>query len=76
MNNVIEQLGCLLRCSLDQGFILDPLGKFVDADVDPMESSWVGLKGLIISSPQHVKGQDVGTVCKAWTRTWICLAKN
>ena len=35
-----------------------------------------GLDGLIISSPQHAKGQDAGIVCKAWAEMWICLAKN
>ena len=45
MNNVIKQLGRLLRCSLDQGFIFDPLGQFVNADVDPAEASRRGLEG-------------------------------
>ena len=39
MNDVVEQLGCLLRCSLDQGFVLNPLRKFIDADVDLVEFS-------------------------------------
>ena len=40
MNDVIKQLGCLLRCSLDQKFVFDPLGEFVNADIDPAETSW------------------------------------
>ena len=49
MNDVIEQLGCLLCCNLDRGFVLDPLGKFVDADIDAAESSRGGLEG-----PDHI----------------------
>jgi len=49
MNDVIEQLYCLLRCSLDHGFILDPLGKFVNADIDLAESFLGGLEG-----PDHI----------------------
>ena len=46
MNYVIKQLGCLLRCSLDQGFVFDPLEEFVDADIDPAETSWREIEGL------------------------------
>ena len=46
MNYVIEQLGCFLRCSLDQGFVIDPFGEFVNADVDPAETSRRGLERL------------------------------
>ena len=43
---VVEQLGCFLRCSLDQGFVIDPFGEFVNADVDPAETSRRGLERL------------------------------
>ena len=39
MDDVIKQLGCFLCCSLDQGFVFNPLGEFVNVDVDPMETS-------------------------------------
>ena len=50
MNDVVEQLGWLLRYSLDQGFVLDLVGKFVDADVDPAETSQHGLEW-----PDHIQ---------------------
>ena len=39
MDDVVKQLGCFLCCSLDQGFVFDPLGEFVNADIDPAETS-------------------------------------
>ena len=45
MNDVVKQLGCLLCCSLDQGFVFHPLGEFVDTDIDPTEASQCGLEG-------------------------------
>ena len=36
----------------------------------------VGLKGPIMSSPQHVKGQEPGMVYISCVGTCICLAKN
>ena len=60
MNDVVKQLGCLLCCSLDQGFIFDALGEFVDADVDPMEASRRGLEGS-----DHIKSPACeGLRCK------------
>ena len=50
MNDVIKQLSRLLHCSLDQGFVFDPLGEFVDVDVDPAETSRHGLEG-----PDHIQ---------------------
>jgi len=44
MDYVIEQVGCFLHCSLDQGFVFDPLGEFINADVDLAETSWHGLE--------------------------------
>ena len=35
-----------------------------------------GLKGPIISSPQHAKGQEAGIVWISCAGTWILLAKN
>ena len=39
MYDVIEQLSFLLRYCLDKGFVFNPLGELVDADLDPAESS-------------------------------------
>ena len=39
-----------LCCSLDQGFVFDPLGEFVDADIDPTETSRHGVEG-----PDHIQ---------------------
>ena len=50
MNDVIEQLSCLLRCSLDQGFVFDLLREFVDVDLDLVETSRRGLEG-----PDHIQ---------------------
>ena len=35
-----------------------------------------GLKGPIMSSPQHAKGQEARMVCSSCAGTCICLAKN
>jgi hypothetical protein len=40
MYDVVKQLSCLLRYSLDKGFVFDPLGEFVNADVNLAEFSW------------------------------------
>jgi hypothetical protein len=37
--DVVKQLGCLLRCGLDKGFVFNPLGKLVESDIDLVESS-------------------------------------
>ena len=39
MDDVVKQLGCFLCYSLDQGFVFDPLGEFVNADVGPAKTS-------------------------------------
>ena len=78
MNDVIKQLGYLLRCSLDQGFVFDPLGEFVDTDIDPAETSWRGLEGpnhiqsLACKGPRHRNrlqglGQDMDLLSKKLT---------
>ena len=46
MNDVTKQLGCFLCYNLDQGFVIDPFGEFVNADVDPAETSRRGLERL------------------------------
>ena len=46
MDDVFKQLGCFLCCSLNEGFVLDPLRELVDVDIDLVEPSWHGLKGL------------------------------
>ena len=50
MNDVVKQLGCLLHCSLDQGFVFDPFGEFIDADVDPAKTSQHRLE-----RPNHIQ---------------------
>ena len=50
MNDVVEQVSYFLRCSLDQGFVFDPLEEFVDADIDPAETSRRGFVG-----PDHIQ---------------------
>jgi len=78
VNDVIKQLCCLLRCSLDQGFIFDPLGEFVDVDVDPSEASQRKLEGsdhiksLACEGPRCKNrlqglGQDVNLLSKKLT---------
>jgi hypothetical protein len=50
MYDVVEQLGCLLRCGLYKGFVFDPLGENVNVDIDPVESSWCRLEW-----PNHIQ---------------------
>ena len=64
MDDVVKQFSCFLCYSLDLGFVFDPLGEFVNADIDPVKPLGIGLNGLIISSSQHAKGHDTGIVCK------------
>ena len=75
MNDVVKQLSCLLRCSLDPGFVFDPLGEFVVADVDLAKTSRCGLEGLdhiqspACEGPRHRNrlqglGQDVDLLSK------------
>ena len=78
VSDVVKQLDCLLRYSLDQGFVFDPLGEFVDVDVDPAETSRHGLEGpdhiqsLACKGPRHrnhLQGlsQDVDLLSKKLT---------
>ena len=50
MNDVVNQLGCFLCCSLDQGFVFDLVGEFINVDVDPVETSQRGLE-----QPNHIE---------------------
>ena len=50
MDNIIKQLACLLFYGLDKWFVFDPLGEFVDADVDVAKTSRRGLEW-----PNHIQ---------------------
>ena len=65
MDDVVEEFRCFLSCRLDEQLLLDPLGEFVNSDINPSESTGAFLNGPIMSSPQHVKGQEKGIVCRA-----------
>ena len=56
MDDVVEEFRCFLRCRLDEWLVLDPLGEFVNSDINSLESARVFLNDPIMSSPQHVKG--------------------
>jgi len=63
MYDVIEQLSCLFCCDLDKGFVFDPLGELVDADIDLAESSWRRLEWL-----DHIQS----LACKGpWSRNHL-----
>jgi hypothetical protein len=34
VNNIIEQLGCLLDCSHGERLVFNPLGEFVNGDIN------------------------------------------
>ena len=50
MYDVVEQLSCLFCYGLDKGFVFNPLGEHVDADIDLVKSSWRGLE-----RPDHIQ---------------------
>jgi hypothetical protein len=54
--DVVKQLGCLLRYSLDKGFVFDPLREFVDVDINPAEFSWRRLERYDHIQPPACKG--------------------
>ena len=65
MDEVVEELRCFLCCRLDERLVLDPLGEFVNSDINPSESAGAFLNGLIMFSPQLANGQEAGIVCRA-----------
>ena len=65
MNDVVEEFRYFLRCRLDEWLVLDPLGEFVNSDINSLESARVFLNDPIMSSPLHAKGQEVGIVYRA-----------
>ena len=44
VDDVVKQLDCFLCYSLDQGFVFDLLGEFVNADIDQVKASQRGLE--------------------------------
>ena len=40
MDDIFEELDCLLCSSRDERFILDPLGELVDGDIHVPETTW------------------------------------
>ena len=38
MDDVVEEFPCFLCCRLDERLILDPLGEFINSDINPSES--------------------------------------
>ena len=50
MDDVVEELRCFLCCRLDERLVLDPLGEFVNSDINPSEST-----GGILEWPNHVQ---------------------
>ena len=65
MDDVVEEHRCFLCCRLDERLVLDPLGEFVNSDINSLESARVFLNDPIMSSPLHAKGQEVGIVYRA-----------
>ena len=49
MDDVVEELHCFLFCRLDERLVLDPLGEFVNSNINPLEST----KG-VLEWPNHV----------------------
>ena len=58
MDNVVEELRCFLCCRLDEWLVLDPLGEFVNSEINSSESA-----GGILEWPNHVQSPS----CK-WLR--------
>jgi len=65
MDDVVEELRCFLCYRLDERLVLDPLGEFVNSDINPSESAGAFLNGPIMSSPQHANGQEAGIIYRA-----------
>ena len=50
MDDVVEELHCFLCCRLDERLVLDPLGEFVNSDINPSKSA----RGFL-DWPNHVQ---------------------
>ena len=50
MDNVFKELDCFLCGSRDKRFVLDPLGEFVDGDIDIPKTTWRWLE-----RPDHIQ---------------------
>ena len=49
VDDIFEELDCFLCSSRDERFILNPLGEFVDGDIDVPETTWRWLE-----RPDHI----------------------
>ena len=76
MDDIFEELDCLLCNGQNKRLVFDPLGELVNGDVYIPKPPGAGLKGPIMSSPQHAKGQEARMVCNSCADMCICLAKN
>ena len=76
MDNVFKELDCLLCSSRTSGLYSIHLENLSMATYMYRKSPSVGLKGLIMLSPQHAKCQEARMVCNSCAGTCICLAKN
>ena len=50
MDDVVEEPHYFLFCRLDEQLVLDPLGEFVNSNINPSESAWG-----ILEWPDHVQ---------------------
>ena len=76
VDDVFEELDYFLCSSRDKRFVLVHLENLLMATYMYRKPPSAGLKGPIMSSPQHAKGQEAGMVCSSCAGTCICLVKN
>ena len=76
VDDIFEELDCFLAVAETSGLYSIHLENLSMATYTYRKPPGAGLKGPIMSSPQHAKGQEAGTVCSSCAGTCICLAKN
>ena len=76
MDDIFEELDCLLCSSRNKRLVFDPLGELVNGDVYISKTTWRRLESPDHVESQHAKDQEAGMVCNSCTGTCICLAKN
>ena len=76
VDDIFEELDCFLCSGQNKRFYSIHLENLSMVTYTYLKPPGAGLKGPIISSPQHAKGQKAGMVCISCTGTCICLAKN
>ena len=74
--DVLKELDCFLAVAATSGLYSIHLENLSMATYTYRKPPGAGLKGSIISSPQHANGQEAGMVCNSCAGTCICLAKN